>query len=104
MVSLPLVVLYLYFACGKDRCQVTFDPSIISLDWRDYFDLTAVKIFLGWFVFQAILAMLPLGRVSRKLKSFVYDKLSDNMWSEPAVRGTTPNCDFVLNLDSVWKR
>ncbi|XP_072031777.1 LOW QUALITY PROTEIN: delta(14)-sterol reductase TM7SF2-like [Amphiura filiformis] len=63
MFSLPLVVLYLYFTCGKDKCQVTFDPSIISLNWRDYIDVTAFEIFIGWFVFQEFLAILPVGRV-----------------------------------------
>ena len=34
-----------------------------STDWKSYFDKEAALIYVGWFFFQAILYMLPVGRV-----------------------------------------
>ena len=63
MLVFPLLAFYLYFACGKKDCELAY-PTIISTNWRDYYDCTAYEIVLGWVVFQAIFTLLPIGRVS----------------------------------------
>ena len=77
MLFMPFMVLYLWFACTKKQCQLTSDLSIISLNWRDYYDCTAYEIFAGWVVFHALLGVLPIGRVSiQDLCHFVNQLLS----------------------------
>ncbi|XP_072031772.1 delta(14)-sterol reductase TM7SF2-like isoform X2 [Amphiura filiformis] len=61
---LPIHAFYLYFACNEKNCAFAF-PTVISLDWFDYYDITAYGIVVGWMVFQFILHMIPIGRVVR---------------------------------------
>ncbi|XP_072031776.1 delta(14)-sterol reductase TM7SF2-like isoform X4 [Amphiura filiformis] len=64
MLVLPFLAFYLYFACNDKNCAFAF-PTVISLDWFDYYDITAYEIVVGWMVFQFILHMIPVGRVMR---------------------------------------
>ncbi|XP_071485051.1 delta(14)-sterol reductase TM7SF2-like [Diadema antillarum] len=60
--GLPFVVYYLYFTCLPSACQLTHKPPF-SLNWKDYYDQDAYLLYLGWFLFQAILALIPIGKV-----------------------------------------
>lgn len=60
--GLPLVVYFLYFTCLPSGCKLVYNPPF-SLDWRDYYDQEAYLFYVGWFLFQAILALLPFGKV-----------------------------------------
>ncbi|XP_033103942.1 delta(14)-sterol reductase TM7SF2-like [Anneissia japonica] len=62
VVFLPLFMYYLYFVCGKEKCELTLKPDF-SKNWKDYYDFEAYMIFLGWMVFQAALYILPIGKV-----------------------------------------
>ena len=66
MVSLPLFIYYLYFTCSKEECSLQLWPAH-TCDWRDYFDLEAALLFLGWMGLQAFFYLLPIGSV-RPLK------------------------------------
>ena len=46
----------------QESCSTTNIPEFPA-HWRAFCDLEATIIFLGWFGFQAILYMLPVGRV-----------------------------------------
>lgn len=59
---LPLTMYFVNLACSKDNCDTTHIPKF-PVNWRSFFDIEATLIFLGWFSFQAILYMLPVGRV-----------------------------------------
>jgi len=61
-IGLPAFMLYLNFACTKKSCDIRKVPSF-SKDWRTYFDAEAAGIYVGWVLFQAILAVLPIGKV-----------------------------------------
>ncbi|XP_076464854.1 delta(14)-sterol reductase TM7SF2-like isoform X2 [Babylonia areolata] len=59
---LPATVYLVNLACRKGKCTILEVPTLpksISM----LVDMEATFIFLGWFVFQALLALLPLGRV-----------------------------------------
>ncbi|XP_072031774.1 delta(14)-sterol reductase TM7SF2-like isoform X3 [Amphiura filiformis] len=64
MIGFPIFSFYLYFACNEKKCQFAY-PTIISLNWRDYYDCTAYEIVLGWLVYQAVMSLLPVGRLVR---------------------------------------
>ncbi|XP_064623106.1 delta(14)-sterol reductase TM7SF2-like isoform X2 [Lineus longissimus] len=59
---LPTIVYYVNMACTKNSCTLTKLPPC-SGKWSDFFDLKATLVFLGWFAFQAVLAVLPFGQV-----------------------------------------
>lgn len=59
---LPALVVAVNIACTKQSCSVNHVPHIPKL-LSDYYDLKAVIYFGGWFVAQALLAALPVGRV-----------------------------------------
>ncbi|XP_038047003.1 delta(14)-sterol reductase TM7SF2-like isoform X1 [Patiria miniata] len=61
MISLPVFIYYLYFACDKNSCAVTLLP-LLPGSWDEIFDLQVFMIFLGWVAFQAVLYMLPIGK------------------------------------------
>ncbi|XP_071963096.1 delta(14)-sterol reductase TM7SF2-like [Antedon mediterranea] len=58
---LPLAMYYFYFACGKNKCELTLKPGF-SRKFADYYDPEAYLMFCGWMVFQAALYMLPIGK------------------------------------------
>ncbi|XP_070554979.1 delta(14)-sterol reductase LBR-like [Ptychodera flava] len=60
LVSLPLTVYYLYFACQPESCSV-FDLPQVTFDLSDYLDRDAVLIFIGWMLFQTLLYLAPIG-------------------------------------------
>nr|XP_054759116.1 delta(14)-sterol reductase TM7SF2-like isoform X1 [Lytechinus pictus] len=62
ILGIPLTVYYLYFTCQPSGCQLSYKPPI-SLDWRDYYDQEAYLFYIGWFFFQVILALLPVGKI-----------------------------------------
>ncbi|XP_071784735.1 delta(14)-sterol reductase TM7SF2-like [Asterias amurensis] len=66
MVSLPLFIYYLYFTCSKEECSLQLWPAH-TCDWRDYFDLEAALLFLGWMGLQAFFYLLPIGSVVKGL-------------------------------------
>ncbi|XP_078593200.1 delta(14)-sterol reductase TM7SF2-like isoform X1 [Branchiostoma floridae x Branchiostoma japonicum] len=60
---LPATVLYLYGVCNKAHCDLVFVPHLPkTLD--AYFNTNAALVFLGWFAFQALIYMLPIGRLA----------------------------------------
>ncbi|XP_066280095.1 delta(14)-sterol reductase TM7SF2-like isoform X2 [Branchiostoma lanceolatum] len=60
---LPATVLYLYGVCNKAHCDLVFVPHLPkTLD--AYFSTNAALVFLGWFAFQALIYMLPIGRLA----------------------------------------
>ncbi|XP_019647863.1 PREDICTED: delta(14)-sterol reductase-like [Branchiostoma belcheri] len=60
---LPATVLYLYGVCNKAHCDLVFVPHLPkTLD--AYFSTNAALVFLGWFLFQALIYMLPIGRLA----------------------------------------
>ena len=65
MTSLPVLVYYLYFACNNKSCSLTFKPTF-STRLDDYIDPQVILIYMGWIVFQAVLYMLPFGKVKTK--------------------------------------
>ena len=46
----------------QEGCDIRNIPKL-PVNWRSFFDVEASLIFLGWFAFQAILYMIPVGRV-----------------------------------------
>ena len=46
----------------QDNCSTTNIPAF-PVNWRTFFDWEATMIFVGWFMFQAFLYILPVGRV-----------------------------------------
>ncbi|XP_052273236.1 delta(14)-sterol reductase TM7SF2-like isoform X2 [Dreissena polymorpha] len=62
MFFLPTTVFYINMACSKDECTIMKMPPCTA-KWSAFFDLEATLIFLGWFAFQALLYILPTGRV-----------------------------------------
>lgn len=63
-VGLPATVLLINLACGAKSCTLQKLPTI-PLTLASYVDLHAILIFVGWVLFQALLAVVPLGRVAR---------------------------------------
>ncbi|KAL8588777.1 hypothetical protein ACOMHN_035273 [Nucella lapillus] len=59
---LPATVYLVNLACRKDKCTILEMPKLPS-SLAMLVDRETTVIFLGWFVVQALLAMLPLGRV-----------------------------------------
>lgn len=62
VVFLPAVLYLVNLACRKDRCTILEVPKMPSTITA-LVDMEATLIFLGWFAFQAVLAVLPIGRV-----------------------------------------
>ncbi|KAL4237764.1 hypothetical protein ACF0H5_002476 [Mactra antiquata] len=62
MLFLPATVYYINMACTKQSCSIRNIPAC-SGKWSSFFDVEATLIFVGWFFFQAVLYMLPIGRV-----------------------------------------
>ncbi|ESO94228.1 hypothetical protein LOTGIDRAFT_118629 [Lottia gigantea] len=60
---LPATVYLLNFACNKKRCTIMEIPKLPSR-LSFFIDLQATYIFLGWFFFQAILAIIPFGKLA----------------------------------------
>ena len=61
IIGLPATVLGLNILCSQNNCNLKMPK--FSTDWKSYFDKEAALIYVGWFFFQAILYMLPVGRV-----------------------------------------
>lgn len=61
--SLPITVYYINMACRKSKCSILQVPSLPRNLVTAFFDTEAAIIFLGWMAFQALLALLPVGRV-----------------------------------------
>ncbi|XP_071079689.1 delta(14)-sterol reductase TM7SF2-like isoform X2 [Haliotis cracherodii] len=60
--SLPLVMYYINLACTKTKCTILELPKFPKNIWL-LFDMEATLLFFGWLAFQAVLAMIPVGRV-----------------------------------------
>ncbi|KAK7480353.1 hypothetical protein BaRGS_00028400 [Batillaria attramentaria] len=61
--SLPVTLYAVNLACRKDKCTILEMPKLPS-SLAVLVDMEAAFIFLGWFAFQAVLAVLPVGRVA----------------------------------------
>lgn len=64
MIGLPAMVIASYLFCNKDGCSIHQRPSIPQV-WSfsgGFFDIGHL-IVLGWIIFQAIIYMLPIGKV-----------------------------------------
>lgn len=62
MVTLPAIVFTLIQMCHKDKCSIWTVPKIPK-NWKYYLDPKAGAIVVGWFILQALLAVLPFGKV-----------------------------------------
>ncbi|BFZ07727.1 hypothetical protein BsWGS_10766 [Bradybaena similaris] len=60
---LPLTAYYVNFTCSKGKCSILEIPSVPKKVLTSLFQVESALIFLGWFFFQALLAVLPIGRV-----------------------------------------
>ncbi|GFS16207.1 delta(14)-sterol reductase [Elysia marginata] len=60
---LPFTVYYVNMACRKTKCSIFQVPSLPRNLLAAFFDTESVLIFFGWMVFQALFAVLPIGRV-----------------------------------------
>ncbi|CAG5127396.1 unnamed protein product [Candidula unifasciata] len=60
---LPLTAYYVNLTCSKGKCSVLELPKLSKKVITSLFEVEAALIFLGWFFFQAFLAVLPVGRV-----------------------------------------
>lgn len=74
---LPATLYYVNMACKKGNCSVLNIhncPGKLSA----FFDAQAVLIFVGWFLFQAVLYMIPVGHVVQGLPVIIgsHQKLS----------------------------
>ncbi|XP_067831812.1 delta(14)-sterol reductase TM7SF2 isoform X1 [Heptranchias perlo] len=63
-VLLPCTVLYLLLACRTKEASVLSSPSPLPAP-SELWDLDAFLLVLGWFSLQAVLYMLPLGKVTQ---------------------------------------
>ena len=64
LLGLPTTVYYLYFACNAASCSVRDVGNVEFPEWRGFVSLEAFCLFLGWFVLQCFLYVLPVGKVS----------------------------------------
>lgn len=64
--GLPCVVVGLYVLCGHESCSLTLEPSLPH--WKDVFHPHALTIIVAWFLLQAILSLLPIGKVTKGTK------------------------------------
>jgi hypothetical protein len=64
MVALPAMVYAFYFFCNGENRSCTFRNKDIKLPkmWRVYFNEGSL-IVVAWIVFQAVLYLVPVGRV-----------------------------------------
>ncbi|XP_014675302.1 PREDICTED: delta(14)-sterol reductase-like [Priapulus caudatus] len=62
MLMLPATVILLYFTCTKGKC-VFFKRPELPLQLHAYFNWQATAAYMGWFVAQVLLALLPIGRI-----------------------------------------
>lgn len=53
---------YTGFIILQDKCYVTNIHNCPG-KWSSFFDAQAALIFVGWFFFQAVLYMIPVGKV-----------------------------------------
>ena len=58
--GLPSVVIGLYVYCGAEDCSLRLYPTLPKP--QDFWHPTAFMIFVLWFIFHAILYLLPLGK------------------------------------------
>uniref|UniRef100_A0A146LCF7 Lamin-B receptor n=2 Tax=Lygus hesperus TaxID=30085 RepID=A0A146LCF7_LYGHE len=63
--AVPAAVVAAQLACTKESCAPI--PPKVTLTWRRFFDLEAASWYLGYLVFQFILASLPLGFKNKSL-------------------------------------
>jgi delta14-sterol reductase len=72
VISLPFVILGLFFVCNKDIClnlnfrDFSFSAFVAQLpqQWSDLFNVHAVTMFLGWMGLQVLLERLLPGEVA----------------------------------------
>lgn len=77
MIALPAMVVSSYLFCNKDGCSLRQRPSIPPL-WRftgGFFDIGHL-IVDGWIILQAIIYMLPVGKVIFTTMCFVHVHVS----------------------------
>ena len=51
--------------CFQDECTLLHLPVVAA--WSELFDVSAVLIYIAWFVWQLLLAVLPTGTVASGL-------------------------------------
>ena len=54
----------------QNECSIRKIPGCPGT-WSAFFDLQATLIFIGWFAFQAVLYMLPIGSVVQGPKTVI---------------------------------
>lgn len=60
--GLPATVICLYVFCTESSCSVTALPTKLP-SFTDFFHPLAFLVVIGWIAFQAILYLIPIGRV-----------------------------------------
>ena len=75
--ALPLVIFGLFFFCHEENCSF-FSPPYLP-QWSEYWNTTAFLVFLGWFVFHALIYLSPLGYVAEGTKLRNGERLKYNM-------------------------
>lgn len=66
MLFLPATLYYINMACSKKKCSITNIHNCPG-KWSSFFDVQAALIFVGWFIFQAVLSLIPVGKVVQGL-------------------------------------
>lgn len=75
--SLPIGVLALFVVCNKNQCSVVAMPRFPPLS--ELWNNTSFLIFVGWFLFHALIYLSPLGYVAEGTKLRDGQKLKYNM-------------------------
>ncbi|KAI8784998.1 delta(14)-sterol reductase TM7SF2-like isoform X1 [Biomphalaria glabrata] len=60
---LPFTVYYINWTCRKGRCSILEIPKLPRNIIGEFFEVESMLIFLAWFFFQVVLALLPVGSV-----------------------------------------
>ncbi len=59
-ISLPLTILGLYVLCSSDNCSIRLSPTLPSL--QELWHPVAFAVLVFWFLFQAFIYLLPIGK------------------------------------------
>ncbi|KAF6205068.1 hypothetical protein GE061_019235 [Apolygus lucorum] len=95
--AVPAVVVAAQLACTKESCAPI--PPKVTLTWRRFFDLEAASWYLGYLVFQFILASLPLGFKNKSAgRSDTYIYRSNGIAVVVATAGVLLGLHFYLNF------
>ena len=75
--GLPAVIISLFVFCSATECTPKLPNALPSVD--QFFHPLAFLVFIGWFVFQVLIYMLPIGKVVKGTKLRNHSRLSYRM-------------------------